>query len=119
MPEFNTLQQIVEQLELCGFKDEVGHELKMNKAFISLKEKAEQSPMLDVKSILKLIHERIPLEKGNHNFQIDAEDGELVLWILIGEKWQSILFDKDDGEKPANLLVDGIIESLINAEYKI
>jgi hypothetical protein len=33
-----SLQDIVEQLEFCGFKDEYGHQIERNVAFIRLKE---------------------------------------------------------------------------------
>jgi hypothetical protein len=36
-----TLRTIVEQLESCGFKDEIGHSLHRNEAFIALKQMSE------------------------------------------------------------------------------
>jgi hypothetical protein len=39
---YMTLTEIVEQLELCKFRDEIGHPLENNVAFIELKKKAEE-----------------------------------------------------------------------------
>lgn len=42
---FETLQQIVDQLEYCRYQTKDGlHDLKMNRAFIALKERAALEP---------------------------------------------------------------------------
>jgi len=46
MQEYKSLTTIIEQLELCGFKDVIGHKLSNNSAFIALKDEAEKEDLL-------------------------------------------------------------------------
>lgn len=47
-----TLKEIIDQLEFCNFKDEHGHEIKHNVAFIALKGIANKSPLQPVSEFL-------------------------------------------------------------------
>lgn len=46
-----SLRTIVEQLEFCGYKDEIGHSLHMNSAFIALKKMTEAAEAIYAKDM--------------------------------------------------------------------
>jgi hypothetical protein len=62
IPKYQTLQEIVDQLEKCGYVSENIHSLEMNTAFIALKEKAKNECKMyavgsgDVFSLTRDIH---------------------------------------------------------------
>lgn len=58
------------------------------------------------------------IPNGNHNFQL-GDDGRLWLWVMLGEKWQSIIFDENYEDIEPEKLVSDIIEMLKNGGYKI
>jgi len=67
---------------------------------------------------LKQLQHKIPTGKARHNFQI-GDDGVLTLWIMVNNKWQSILFDDYYDDMIPEELVDNIINHLKEAGYKI
>lgn len=67
-------------------------------------------------SVLKLLKEKI--KTGTHSFQL-GEDGRLWLWVQVGDKFQSIIFDEDYQDIEPAELVDGIVKTLVDAGYSV
>lgn len=66
---------------------------------------------------LKLLQEVIPTGEANHNFQF--EGGFLVLWIMVDDRWQSIVFNEEYDDYTPEELVDDIVTQLKIGGYKI
>lgn len=72
-----------------------------------------------IEEVLRLITELIPLKPGqNHSFQLGG-DGRLWLWLLIGDTFQSIIFDDNYEDITPAQLVEGIKQDLIKGGYKL
>lgn len=69
-----------------------------------------------ITTLLKLLSERIPSDK--HSLTLGS-DGRLWLWILIGEDFQSIIFDEEFCNETAEQVVEGIIKLLQETGYNI
>lgn len=59
-----TLKEIIEQFEFCNYKDEHGHNLKDNMAFIALKEIADRTliPKFKVGETVFFMKNNIPVQ---------------------------------------------------------
>lgn len=77
----------------------------------------KQEVQIYITRLLKLLEEKIPSGKANHNFQIN--DGQLYLWIMINNLWQSIIFDENYEDKSPETIIEEIIIELKKAGYKI
>ncbi len=68
--------------------------------------------------LLKLLKEKFSDGKANPSLQI-GEDGCLLIWIPIGETFQSIIFDEEYEDITPKEIFDDIIDCLLKAGYKI
>lgn len=95
-----SLSTLIDQLEFCNFKDGIGHQLKMNVAFIELKRRASEE--------LKSYSAPSEDDGGVHVYEIAVQDGE----------FRAVLYESIGGRSTGCEIIDCAIGSIGDLEFE-